>query len=326
MKLYICGNGFDLHHGYKTGYREYREFLIKYYSHAYFKFEEFEYLDFCLSDKWCDLERSLTINYEECISDAISEYYPNLNDDSDSRWYRLDIDLEEQTKFIYDFTGKYFLEWLNQIDFSNTNNKMSLDKSALFITFNYTNTLEKVYDIDKDNIFHIHGNLDLVGYQNILDWVIPSFSTIEEAEVLEQVQVDEINNNTVRTHIQFGSIDNNAETINLELENKYGQDDFYAVSIEPAIDHIIGFSHAASKNLEKNYERLTSFISRKNINEVIILGHSIMGGDYAYYLEVIIPKLKNCNWTFYWHSLDDNKIVNKFIESFSLENFCLRKW
>ena len=132
---------------------------------------------------------------------------------------------------------------------------MTLDKSALYITFNYTNTLERVYNIDNDNIFHIHGNLDLVDYRIILDWVIPSFSTIEEAEVAEQVKVNEINNDTVGKHIQFGSIGNNAETIKLELEDKYGHDDFYSVSIEPAIDRIIGFCDAALKNLEKNYKR-----------------------------------------------------------------------
>ena len=93
---------------------------------------------------------------------------------------------------------------------------MTLDKSALYITFNYTNTLERIYNIDNDNIFHIHGNLDLVDYRNILAWVIPSFSTIEEAEVAEQVQVNENNNDTVRKHVQFGSIGNNAETIKLE--------------------------------------------------------------------------------------------------------------
>ena len=323
MKLYICGNGFDLHHGYKTAYSDYREFLKKNYPHSFSSFEEFRYLELSLSEKWSDLEQTLTINYEECIDDAISDYYPDLNDDSDSRWYALDIDVEEQTKFIYDFTGRFFLEWLSQIDFS-TNNKLALDNSDLYITFNYTNTLERIYSINPNNIFHIHGSLDLV--ENMLDWVIPSFSTIEDAEVAVQPRVNEINNNTIRKQLQFGSIVNDAETIKLELKNRYGRDDFYSVSIEPAIDHIIGFCDAASKNLEINYEPLKAFISGKNIEEVVIMGHSIMSVDYPYYSDVIIPELKNCLWIFYCHSDDDRNKVNKFIQQFSLQDCSLINW
>lgn len=46
------------------------------------------------------LEHSLTIGYEEWIENTVDEEYPDLNDDSDSRWHGIDIDLEEQTKFI----------------------------------------------------------------------------------------------------------------------------------------------------------------------------------------------------------------------------------
>lgn len=326
MKLYICGNGFDIHHGYKTRYSDYREFLLEHHFHSFKAFDRFQYLDLSLSDKWSDLEQSLTIDYDQCISDAISEYYPDLNDDGDSRWYGLVIDLEEQTKFIYDFTGRYFLEWLTQIDFSNTNNILSLDKSALYITFNYTNTLEEIYKIDPDNIFHIHGSLDLVDSRNILDWFVPRFSTIEEAEVEKNVQVDEINNDTIREQIQFGSIGNNIKAIKTELEDKYGQDDFYSVSIEPAISHLISFCNATSKNLDENYEALNLFIRTKNIDEVVIMGHSIMGVDNAYYSDVIVPVLKDCHWTFYCYSDDNRNDANLFVKQFSLKNYLLKEW
>jgi Bacteriophage abortive infection AbiH len=159
--------------------------------------------------------------------------------------------LMEQTKFIYDFIGRYFIEWLSQLDFTKTDKKLELDTSALYITFNYTNTLEQIYNINPKNIYHIHGSLNLV--ENMLDWVIPGFKTIEDAEVVEQPQVDEINNDTVRKQIQFGSTSNDAQKIKLELQNRFNHDEFFSISIEPAIEHIIGFCDAASKNLEKNY-------------------------------------------------------------------------
>lgn len=326
MKLYICGNGFDLHHGFKTGYRDYCDYLLEHHSHAFRAFEDFQYLDMSVSDKWSDLEQSLTINYEECIDDAIDEYYPDLNDDSDSRWYGIDIDLEEQTKFIFDFTGRYFMEWLTNIDFSSPKDEIHLNGSDLYITFNYTSILEQVYKIPPDNIFHIHGHIDLVNVRDILNWFTPSFSTIEEAEITEQVRVDLINNDTVKRQIQFGSVGNNIEVIKKEIEEKYGHNDFYTVSIEPGIEHIIGFCDAASKNLEKNYAALKSFISSKGIDEVIVMGHSIMGVDFPYYSNVIVPVLKDLRWIFYWHSKDDRDKIDIFIRQFSLKNFDLIEW
>jgi len=326
MKLYICGNGFDLHHGYRTGYRDYRDFILKQHSHAFKAFEDFQYLDLSISDKWSDLEQSLTINYEECIDDAINEYYPDLNNDSDSRWYGIDIDLEEQTKFIFDFTGRYFLEWLANIDFSDPKSKIHLNGSDYYITFNYTSTLEQVYKIASDNIFHIHGHVDLLNIRDMFDWFTPSFTTIEEAEIAEQVRVDLINNDTVRRQIQFGSVGNNIEVIKKEMEEKYGYNDFYTVSIEPGIKHIIEFCDSASKDLEKNYAPLKSFINSKDINEVIVMGHSIMGVDFPYYSDVIVPALRSRRWDFYWHSKDERDKIKLFIKQFSLKNFALIEW
>ncbi len=326
MKLYICGNGFDKHHGYKTGYEDYKKFLMENYLHSFTAFERFEYLNISKTDRWSDLEESLSIDYYNCIDDAVSEYYPDLNNDSDSRWHEIDIDLDEQTKFIYDFTGRYFLEWLHQVDFSNPQNLLNLDKSTKYVTFNYTSTLERVYNIPSGNIYHIHGYLDSIDCRDILDWFIPSFSTIEEAEITEQIQVDEMNNDTIRKQIQFGSIGNNSEAIKNELEKKYGQDDFYSVSIKPGISHIIKFCDASSKSLQKNFEALKLFISDKNIDEVIIMGHSILGVDKSYYSEIIVPALKDCQWTFYYYSEDDRNKIDKFINLFSLSKYTLKEW
>lgn len=55
-----------------------------------------------------------------------------------------------------------FPKWINSIDISsttpNSNFKQLIDYTQdLFLTFNYTKTLEKVYNIPAENICHIHG-------------------------------------------------------------------------------------------------------------------------------------------------------------------------
>ena len=312
MRLIICGNGFDLHHGYKTGYYDYRNFLVEHYPDSCNAFEDFPYINLSGSDKWSDLEQSLTISYEECIENAIDEGYPDWNDDSDSRWHGIDIDLEEQTKFIFDFTGRYFFQWLTDTDFSDPQELMDLDANDCYLTFNYTSTLEKVYNIKPENIMHIHGQIDFVDETGELTKSIGDITTTGQVEVTEE--------------IQFGSVENNGETIKAEMERKYGQDDFYGASIEPGIYNIIEFCKVASKNLEMNYDSLNNFINNNVIEEVVVMGHSLIGVDCPYYADIIVPKLKDCRWVFHWHFNSDKKAIEEFIKKFSINNYSLVEW
>ncbi|WP_400245599.1 bacteriophage abortive infection AbiH family protein [Niallia sp. JL1B1071] len=326
MKLIICGNGFDIHHGFQTSYQAYKKFLLEKYPHSFRAFEEFQYIDLTNSDRWSDLENSLTINYEDCVSDSLSEFYPDLNNDSDSRWYDFQIDLEEQTKFIYDFTGLYLFEWLGNVDYTLAENKLDLNPNDLYVTFNYTSTLENVFEIPIENIFHIHGSIEEVEKRHLQNWFTPYFRTIEDAEVADQFQADEFNSGIVREHIQFGSIDNDPLQIKKDLEGQYGDDDFYTVSIEPGIDNLIDFCNVATKDIKKNYEALKNFIIQNEINQVIIMGHSIMGVDKAYYNDIIVPLLKECFWTFYYYNEENLADAERFVERFSVEKYEFVKW
>ena len=126
--------------------------------------------------------------------------------------------------------------------------------------------------------------------------------------------------------IQFGSVENNGETIKEEMERKYGQDDFYGASIEPGIYHIIEFCKFASKNLEMNYDSLNNFINNNVIEEVVVMGHSLIGVDCPYYADIIVPKLKDCRWVFHWHFNSDKKDIEEFIKKFSINNYSLVEW
>lgn len=49
---------------------------------------------------------------------------------------------------------------LDEIDYNDTNCRaLSPDPNALFLTFNYTQTLNRLYSIPDDNILHIHHSI-----------------------------------------------------------------------------------------------------------------------------------------------------------------------
>ena len=65
-----------------------------------------------------------------------------------------------------------FYDWVNSIDISSTKRRFCLPADAKYLTFNYTLTLEKVYNITPNQILHIHGLVAsddiIVGHNNYI--------------------------------------------------------------------------------------------------------------------------------------------------------------
>lgn len=77
--------------------------------------------------------------------------------------------------------------------------------------------------------------------------------------------------------------------------------------------------------MENNYDDLTYFIKTAPIDEVVVMGHSLIGVDGAYYANVIVPLLKDSRWVFYWYSEFDKSDILKFIDLFSIREYELVK-
>lgn len=77
---------------------------------------------------------------------------------------------------------------------------------------------------------------------------------------------------------------------------------------------------AFSKNLSRNYGKLRDFIElySKDISEVVVLGHSILGVDEPYYRDVIIPMLGDKKWTISYHNERDIDTAMKFSDKYNL--------
>ena len=73
MRLIICGNGFDLHHGLKTGYWDYRDYLL---SRSKQSIRDYEFLteELVGTPAWNNVEASLEINYSDYIESILNHY------------------------------------------------------------------------------------------------------------------------------------------------------------------------------------------------------------------------------------------------------------
>ncbi len=329
MKLYIIGNGFDRHHNMPTSYYDYKLFLNNYHPEAIKEFESFEYIKGYDNDDiyWTDLEESLSLDADSLLNDFVNEYYPDVTSDTDYTWDEMRVELETITRFIYNFTGVYFITWIQSIDPTKyiVDKNLDLDSNGLFITFNYTSTLESLYQIPSENILHIHGKSN----DDLASKIIASNSyhpakTLEEAEIIDPIPIPPINNHSVHSVIQFGSTQNDPAIIGETLQNKYTNDDFHGASISQGVNEIIKYCYASYKNLDANYSLLKDFISNNPISEIIILGHSFDGIDEPYYSDVIIPALKDKKWVFYIH--DNNENYLSFVKKYNIKNHTCITW
>lgn len=178
-KLFIIGNGFDQAHGLPTSYNDFRQYLIStYYSNStddeYFCwgnipelrsgkdgeeiFDEKEVVKFLVyiidntaQDKWGDIESALgRLNF-----DSVFYELPQVFDlDGDRNLFKEAYQNEDASYAImksFITILDYFNEWINSIDLSNVHLEPNIStlfdpSNDLFLSFNYTETLEKIYE------------------------------------------------------------------------------------------------------------------------------------------------------------------------------------
>ena len=259
-RLVIVGNGFDLHHGLKTRYSNYKEYLKKEHSKL---LEELDWICNQLNLNlgtfeeafWSDVEGNLSYIYA-C---AICRFYIFY-----SSWHNLKLK-DSFISFSKDFTSGVFVKWLyqvyeegkNDIKISETFSKMMDD--SIFINFNYTKTLEEKYSVDMNNIFYIHGDIESI--RRRLSELGGNNETFD--------------NNITSNRIEFGASDINIESIINSLKNSNSDD-------------IISLSSSLTKHLKDKISRIEDFIRNQEVEEVVILGHSLSGDDLYYFDKIFL--------------------------------------
>ena len=146
----------------KTSYYNYAQYLQANQKDLYGLLEKF--IAFPSNDPslWHRFEENLANLDVDQILDENSMYLPNIaSDDFRDRDlhafpYAL-MQLKDQlTENLFESFENFIREAV--VPKSAFEKKIHMHRDALFLNFNYTRTLEKLYDIDKKNILYIHNN------------------------------------------------------------------------------------------------------------------------------------------------------------------------
>lgn len=155
--LFIIGNGFDIWNRLPTSYKNFHE---KYKEHLNEHIYYFD--DFCdIDSEWANFEESLgSFNQDNFHENAVPQ--PSLEELGDDHTllygYEDEITIKKEA-LVEDMTNA-FNDWIRSVDLNSANKLIHFNLPAFFVNFNYTTTLQDVYEVPDSNILHIHGKVD----------------------------------------------------------------------------------------------------------------------------------------------------------------------
>ncbi len=162
-KLFIIGNGFDIAHSLPTAYNPHFKEMAE-------RIEQISYFwDIYQSrnvDIWADFENCLAHPDFNLLEDIFEGYAPDYSSDyeRDRNAIITQVDLNGKLlETLYAFANRAEGELENIVPLSKYID--CFGRNDLFVTCNYTHTLESVYNISPRNVLHIHGE---VGKNNLI--------------------------------------------------------------------------------------------------------------------------------------------------------------
>lgn len=247
-KLYIIGNGFDLYHGLPTAYKCFNCFMLK--KHP----EEHDLIGKIFNPQdpnmlWSDFENMLGQPNLDALCSYLRNSRVSIDDNFDDLFYNI---------------NDLFKEWVRSIDMQMFSGKLlNMDPEGEFLNFNYTNTLEKCYEIEDTYICYIHGatmkneySKPVVGHGNY------SWCKDNEEIINCKSQIYGIPSKIICEFYDWFSKE--PDILSRRNENdEYGNPDNYYI-----------FEHESKFNLYKQ------------CHEIYVLGHSLSDVDLPYFKRI----------------------------------------
>lgn len=287
MKLFIIGNGFDLAHDLETSYYDFRNYLNEenwtFLSslESMYGLSEGAWIDHASDDMirsvfenglWREFENNLS-NIDETILYNGQDMELGLEGGDIGVEDTLDYYWENQYEFIREL-NEYLINWVEQIDISDIDKRTDFiieRNDDKFITFNYTLVLEEIYNINKENVLHIHGSID----EN------------DDSPIIGHGDKEKVN--------EMREIAREAkECFN---EKKY--------SIYNAVAN---YCERTLKDVDEFLLMNRSFFNNLNeVDEIYVIGHSLGDVDMPYFNEILRNVGDNTRWYVHYHRAEDEE-------------------
>lgn len=269
-RLYIIGNGFDLYHGLPSRYADFHrhvedndpELLEQLDSYFDFKVDE-NYL-------WSNFEQDLCHFDHGSFKDNFDHIDVTSETFKLSEFYGLEDEVIFESESLVEKIRDAFSGWVETFDLEESTaigyKPIKLDPEAFYINFNYTDTLEEVYQIPKERILYIHNNAK--AYDDLI---------FGHGETTDHAEVPTFDEQGEPTRTPYTDIENASRA------------PFFA------------FQKDTKSVLKKHRHWFSALI---DIREVIILGHSLGNVDAPYFRQ-LVKQVGDVSWKVSYYGMNE---------------------
>ena len=306
--LYIIGNGFDQHHGAQCGFEDFMKWVKK-NDESLFTGLTQVYNDAEDNKWWKDFENSLAL--------LNISYYANKKGNLYDPEYIKEGSIKEKTEYasqkvIEDFDKikeslrQDFQVWLSEVYENCTKDKKIRfpREGSIFLTFNYTKTLEDIYKIDAKRIYHIHGVIE------DKDSMVVGHGLGEEV----------LNDMLKKQEPRIGDVWN--KKLNRMTRLQIVTPKHKELAALSSLESIVSLKKDVEGCIEKNQQFFNEIL---DVERIYVYGFSFSSIDMPY-LEKIIRRTKSeTHWVISWFSQDDKKRIMDFVIRYDIQNITMMK-
>ena len=304
--LYIIGNGFDQHHGVRCGFEDFMKW-VKENDESLFTDLTQVYNDAEDNKWWKDFENSLArLNisyYANIIGNLYDPEYIKEGTIEEKTEYASQKVIEEFDK-IKESLRNDFQKWLADV-YENCPKDKKIQfpsEGNIFLTFNYTKTLEDIYKIDAKHIYHIHGVID------DKDSMVVGHGLGEE----------ELNDMLKSQELRIGEVWN--EKLNRMTRLQIVTPKHKELAALSSLESIVSLKKDVEGCIEKNQQFFNEIF---DVERIYVFGFSFSSIDMPY-LEKIIRRTKpETHWVISWYSQEDKRRIMDFVIRYDIQNITM---
>ena len=304
--LYIIGNGFDQHHDIQCSFLNFMEWIKENDASLFFKLTQ------VYNSAW---EYNWWRDFENSLAQLNINYYANMKGNLFDPEYIKEGSIEVKTEFAsrkvieeFDSIKKSlrhdFQEWLYQA-YSNCSKDKEIqfpNEDSIFLTFNYTKTLEEIYKIDAKHVYHIHGVID----------------DKDSMIVGHGLRLEELNDILERQKQRMGEVQ--IKKSNLMTRLQLITPKHIELAASSSLDSIFSLKKDVEGCIEKNKSFFDEIL---DVQRIYVYGFSFSPIDMPY-LEKIIRRTKpGTHWVISWYSQDDKRRIMDFAIRYDIQNFTI---
>ncbi len=256
-KLYVIGNGFDLHHEMQTKLHDYKDFVEEHNSEVIKAVEN--YLP--TKEDWSDLEASLAHIYSDNMIEDFEHYATSYGSEdwSDSAHHDFQYEVDRLVKRLSVELTQQLRPWVSRVQLPTIRLLKTIDSKASFLNFNYTSTIEALYSVPDSNVLHIHGKAESPSDELVLGH---AWNPKDRSPRNARYDMDQIDTRLMETS---------------DIIDKYFSKTFKQSSLL--------------------VQRYRSFFEQlANVKNVFVLGHSLSEVDRVYFDKLLTVLPASCRW------------------------------